>query len=489
MTKVAVVALDACDPQIASELMASGEMPHLAQLASEGARFDLMPPTGLFVGSIWPTIATGCGPGTHGIYSWRQFEPGTYATRRMRPAEIGADPLWITLSERGARVAVVDAPLSAPDQRVNGLQIVDWGSHDRWLDTVTVDGDDVLAGRSSHPIGVRCDHSARALAPQELLDTILEGARAKGDLSIDVARSEAWDLYITVFAESHCAGHHFWQHHDPQHVDYDADKAAAFGTDPIHQIYRALDHELGRLVETFDEETVVMVLLSHGFVPHYGGEHLLNDALLRIEDAISPASRAQEAVGTTRRVHHWLGKKARSRFADGDPTIASLNGARSFFQVPNNERFGGVRLNLKGREPQGRIDADSTSGRNLIDRLEQELRLLRCPDTGRSLVTDVLRVDQLHPGPMRDRLPDLLIDWDWSAPIHAATSPTVGRVDGSYSGNRTGDHRPGGEVMISNTTRPSSAASMRTEDIAPTIASLLGERLPGVDGSTVVNSP
>ncbi len=468
--------------------MADGRMPHLASLARRGRTRSLVPPYGLFVGSIWPSLATGCGPGVHGIYSWRQFVPGAYATKRMQPAEAGGVPVWESLSRAGAKVAVVDAPLSAPTQGLHGLQIVDWGSHDRWMAATSIGADDLMAGRGSHPIEVRCDHTARTRSPTSMVESLLEGAKAKGDLSLDVLRRDSWDLFLTVFSESHCAGHHLWKHHDTDHVAHDPEAAIALGGDPLLDVYCALDVELGRLLDDLEDATV-MVILSHGFVPHYGGEHLLAEALLRIENAIAPTPTTRAISGSAHRAGHWATKKVRARFADGDPSLASLDGARAFFQVPNNERFGGIRLNVAGREPRGFIDPSAPSGMELVDRLEAELLALRCPTSGRQVVTEVIRVDEHHRGPRRDHLPDLLVDWEWSAPIDAALSPTVGLVAGRYGGLRTGDHRPAGEIIVARpgVTDPDDdgGGSIRIEDLAPTIAASLGESLTDVDGVDV----
>ncbi len=486
--RTAVIGFDACDPAVAAGLMADGRMPHLASLVERGRRRSLVPPYGLYVGSIWPSLATGCGPAIHGIYSWRQFVPGAYATRRMQPAEAGGVPMWESLSHAGAKVAIVDVPLSAPARELNGLQIVDWGSHDRWLPTTSVGAGEVMDGRSQHPIEVRCDHTARTKSPAFMVNALLEGAKAKGDLSLDVLRRDTWDLFFTVFSESHCAGHHLWKHHDQNHVAHDPEAAIALGGDPLLDVYSELDAQLGRLLEELEDATV-FVVLSHGFVPHYGGEHILAEALLRIENSIAPTPATRALSGAAHRAGHWAAKKVRSQLAGGDPSLASLDGARAFFQVPNNERFAGIRLNVAGREPQGFIDPSAPAGMELVGQLEAELLALRCPDSGRQLVADVIRVDDHHRGARRAHLPDLLVDWEWSKPIDAATSPTIGLVTGRYDGPRTGDHQPAGEVVVvqpgGGSASEDGGGAIRIEDLAPTIAATLDQSLVGVEGMAI----
>jgi hypothetical protein len=81
-------------------------------------------------------------------------------------------------------------------------------------------------------------------------------------------------------------------------------------------------------------------------------------------------------------------------------------------------------------------------------------------------------------------LPDLLIEWQHDRPIRAVTSPLVGTVRGRYTGVRTGDHRPDGWVIARGAARAAGAVErqLEAEDLAPTIAALLGVTLEGVDG-------
>ena len=50
-------------------------------------------------------------------------------------------------------------------------------------------------------------------------------------------------------------------------------------------MYRALDRALGELLASVDDDTTVVVLLSHGMGPHYEGDHLLGEILQRLDDS------------------------------------------------------------------------------------------------------------------------------------------------------------------------------------------------------------
>jgi predicted AlkP superfamily phosphohydrolase/phosphomutase len=221
-----------------------------------------------------------------------------------------------------------------------------------------------------------------------------------------------------------------------------------------------------------------MVLLSHGIGPHYGGDHLLSEILARLDDAERPSL--------------WivLGERARRlsnrrrRAARGN---VSVDGSRRFFKIPNNELYGAIRFNLLGREPRGRVRPDDVGA--LTASLRADLLELVDPDDQRPIVRDVLRTDELYEGPARDFLPDLFVVWALDRPLAGATSPKIGTVRGTYSGIRTGDHRPNGLVFVMGrgitVGRVTGSVSVPVVDLGPTIAARLGVQLDGIDGAPI----
>jgi predicted AlkP superfamily phosphohydrolase/phosphomutase len=102
-------------------------------------------------------------------------------------------------------------------------------------------------------------------------------------------------------------------------------------------------------------------------------------------------------------------------------------------------------------------------------------------------VKAVLRSADLYEGENMHYLPDLLVEWNRSAPVSEVFSPKTGRIAGEYKKCRTGDHTSEGLVFLSG---PSIApGQLRTPvsvmDLAPTIASFTGVELDGVDGRPI----
>ena len=293
------VGLDSCDLEIAQEFARTGAMPNLAALLHTSAVQETFGPLGYLVGGNWATLYTGVSPPRHQFICSGQVRGGTYEPRWVGPVTYPA--VWNHVSDAGGRVAVLDAPHAGVARSLNGVQLVEWGAHDRHAGTKSYPPtflEEVNARYGPHPLGTRtapfphhapCDMSHRAAVHRTtaenrvLLAEILEGANRKAALSCDLLDEGGWDLFFTVFGESHCGGHQFWKHHDPDHPLHDADETAALGGDPIRTIYKALDQHLGEVLEHVDEDTTLYVHMSHRMRAHYDGTCLLEPVLWKLD--------------------------------------------------------------------------------------------------------------------------------------------------------------------------------------------------------------
>jgi predicted AlkP superfamily phosphohydrolase/phosphomutase len=479
-TRVLVVAFDAADRTLATRLAHEGRMPVLRSLLEQGRAVDVDSPYGLFVGAVWPTFTTGVSAARHGRYCFGQLVPGTYEVRRTAVSS-RPRPFWSALSDAGRRVAVIDVPHSPwPEPDLHGVQIVDWIRHDPNVGLTT--SPPMLADELTARFAARdlCDHYARRGAYGQLRDDLLDGTSRKAELCESFLADGGWDVFLAVFSPSHCAGHHFWALHDAGHPRHDPAAANVLG-DPIVDVYQAEDAALGRLLDLVGDDTIVMLLLSHGMGPHYDATFLLGEMLRRIArlSSTSPAAlarqRARRALGRLTRRKHDTRPGAFMWYVDG---------GRRFFPIPNNDVYGAIRINVQGREPAGQV----APGRELdevCDMLDSELATWTNLETNEPLVQRTVRIEEAYAGPERAHLPDLIVEWNRSAPIRAIGSPRYGRIDQEYPGHRSGDHVPGGLLITRGPgIRPGRARSaISMVDLAPTIASAVDVDLPDLDGA------
>jgi len=92
----------------------------------------------------------------------------------------------------------------------------------------------------------------------------------------------------------------------------------------------------------------------------------------------------------------------------------------------------------------------------------------------------VARVEDLYQGPRLGEMPDLLVEWDHSAPITTLTSARIGRVSQAFAGDRTGDHWQNGLLVgVGDAFRRGAIPGrVRTQDIGPTVLDYFGVPSP-----------
>lgn len=164
--------------------------------------------------------------------------------------EILRRTFWESASAAGCRVAILDVPLSGISQRLNGIQIVEWGSHDAlngfetWPRELATE---ITTRFGRHPVATSCDVYGRSLEDfRTFRDDLLAGVRRKCALTLNYLESGDWDFFAQVFTEAHCAGHQCWHLHDLSHPDHDADVVSVVG-DVMRQVYMEIDKASGYL--------------------------------------------------------------------------------------------------------------------------------------------------------------------------------------------------------------------------------------------------
>jgi predicted AlkP superfamily phosphohydrolase/phosphomutase len=463
-TQVVVIGLDSMELSVARELIAADRMPNLGAFLDAAAWSEIANDPSVVVGSVWPTLTTGCDPGRHGFHGDLQIEPGTYEARRRTPAHITTPPVWDAVSAAGLHCAVLDVPVVAASKSINGVQLVEWCAHSHFVglsSTPETFAAEVVDRFGANPVQPKCDAYGARGDVAELLEGLRRSVAMKEQLALEYLTREEWDLYWVVFGESHCAGHQLWR----------------LG-DGLIEIYELLDAALGRLLAQVPDSATVLVVLSHGFGPRNAGDHLLSEILRRLDIADDGPHR----VRTLReRALRRLTRRARDA-----RRAKPLMSERRYFRIPNNEYSSAIRVNVKGREPRGLV-APGAEYEAVLNGLRDDLLAIEHPDTGTRIVEEVRFTDDSYDGPMRAHLPDAFVIWNPADPITGARSPKIGIVRGLTHSTRIGDHRaPGLVAFRARGTAPGRFAdSVAPVDVAPTIASLLGVELTEVEGAPI----
>jgi predicted AlkP superfamily phosphohydrolase/phosphomutase len=501
--KLLLLAIDSADPDLVSQWAAAGFLPNITKLMRRGVTIPVETPAGVLEGAIWPTMLTSTGAATHKMYAYKQIVPGSYDVEIAMTADRMQMPFWAYLSRGGKRVAVIDAPFAVPVKRLNGIQITNWGGHDLWSHPrcswpVTLI-DELIQRFGDYPVP-HCDDILVSSGDYAGLRLgLLEGVRKKTAMLRHCLAMEEWDFFFGVYSESHCAGHQFWHFMDPTHPRHVREAAASLHH-CIRDVYSAIDTGIGELLASLGPATNVMLVFSHGMGPYYHASHLLEEIIERLgfndADAAGTApivvehNKFKQSVWAGRRIipqplrdaikeqipRDWLKAIWRSTHAQPRPTHPWST--KRVFQLPESNMTGLLRINLKGREPDGLVQPGQEYDL-LCDRLTEALLAIENINSGRKAVQWVTRARELYQGPHLDALPDLFVEWDHSAPLTRLRSPRIGTVEGDPGSHRTGSHRQGGLWLCSGPSFSSGKVEKsQTVDLAPTILDFFGVRAP-----------
>jgi predicted AlkP superfamily phosphohydrolase/phosphomutase len=138
-----------------------------------------------------------------------------------------------------------------------------------------------------------------------------------------------------------------------------------------------------------------------------------------------------------------------------------------------------VRVNLRGREPQGMIEPGAEY-ETLLDRLESDLRQLIDPQTGEPAVMQVLRTGELFDCGPNSMLPDLFVEWKPGGFMPRVVHPHAELAQQKPNYFRGNSHSMHGFIAAAGPSIQAQGAidDVSSLDLAPTFLSLMGEPIP-----------
>jgi predicted AlkP superfamily phosphohydrolase/phosphomutase len=503
-----MIGVDGADYLITNWLMDRGCLPNLKALARTGAWGPMRSTLPPLTPPAWTTMMTGKNPGKHGVFDFLSMSGGglhaPLATRRR------AKTLFRALSDGGYRVGTLNLPATYPPEPLSGFQ---------------VSGFDVPAFTPALAYPHRSYDILRELTrgfapfpgpPLHAGDDELE-IRDNIDLVTLATRRllQAFpcDVYMTNFQVVD------WAQHRALPREMEAGNVASLDLDGlVAKTYRLVDERIGALVrEWTSRESHVMVVSDHGGALVdclVNMEKLFLDrGLITYKSAATGKSsglavaryRARVAVtawNALKRFSPWQGRvlapfarRMRRRISayqadtmvDWSHTVAAPWGL-----------YGQVRLNLKGRDPEGIVSEKDRA--KVVARVREAILAVTDPVTQQRGYRDVIEADTVYSGPFQEDGPDL---------IALATSgrylTVCGRTFSSGSpplidaqehvavplATPQGFHSSVGIFGMAGprVAAGGSLAESRLEDFAPTALHLLDEAVPSdMDGKPVVEA-
>jgi predicted AlkP superfamily phosphohydrolase/phosphomutase len=310
--------------------------------------------------------------------------------------------------------------------------------------------------------------------------------------------------------EAHTAAHRFWDYR-PGGARYDeAVGAATELSTAIRTVYQAIDREMGLLLNALPAESNVFVIALFGIRELYP-TNALTEAFCRqlgyqvpltgASPSLSPLGILRRAIGADvrARMSRLLPLCVRRRLQAASPRDDTDWPRTRAFCLPSLHT-GFIRVNCRGREPQGVVQP-GTDYRNLLDELEADLAELVDMRSGEPAVADVIRTAEVFDSGIPRSLPDLVVEWrSGNYLMERVQHPRADLVQARQYYNRGTHHTMTGFMAAagSSIVARTSISKVSPLEFAPAFLSLLGESagrqdpktpLMGLIGSGQLHSP
>lgn len=503
-TPILMLGLDAAEWTLVQRLIDAGQAPALAGLRQRGCFGALRSPGASYAGGVWPCFYTGQDVPWHGIFHNKLWRPDAMRCEVPTDRWIASRPFWERLSSQGYRLCIVDVPMVlGKPLPINGVHLGGWGTHD-------------LISKGAWPAALwdelRRRHGAPIMPPEyfgpqngaalvSLTDSLLRSTEQTQRIVCELLQREEWDFSCIVFGATHRIGHYLW---DLAQLDQDPlteSRREALGG-ALTRIYRATDAAIGRVLEYVGGDTLVIAFAVHGMGPNPGWSDLMPGILDAAQrSAVGRAPKTGLLYALRRHLpFQWARPVLRRLPTAMTDRLVALWSARMYdwrstrhFPVPM-DHAGYVRVNLRGRERDGIVDADDYDA--ACRAVEQVLLGLRDRDTGEQIAPEITRAyaQACDSAPYRDLIPDLIVRWQGPAATQSRglccdVLPALHyAVPRRLPSGRSGNHTDHGWFIASG---PGAEPGLRVDghdilDLAPTILRHLGaEPVPSLQGRPI----
>ncbi len=533
---VIAIGLDAADPSLVETWMSQGHLKNLRRLCVQGSYTRLNNFDYYRAETPWTTFLTGCSPQKTGYWAPVKLCKGTYDVEEIGAYDFAEYSPFYALGD-DYRVAVFDVPHSRLSDQVNGLQVSAWGAHSPLTPSQSRPAqllDELVSQHGEHPTLHKDHASCLDLTALSRLQKNLEvGISRRSAICQDLLQREAWDLFLTIFGETHSAGHYLWHLSQPDHPLYPLLGVRSSGN-PLLEVFQAVDQAIGEILTKAPEDAYVLIFATHGMgsnVMDLPSMLFLPELLYRFNfpgqvgmAAGQLGTPPRQPITAGRAKRGWLGT-VWSLKHDSNPPRGFLrrntptrlfNRLEPFFGTPQQPDLvspfrlreqsdpldyqpaswykpfwpqmkafalpsfseGYIRINLQGREPEGIVATSEYEA--VCEQLSQLLYRLEDARTGKPMVKKIVRTRQ--DATDRDpKLPDadLVVVWQEEHITDVVDSPDLGRI-GPVPYFRTGSHRSRGFLLAQGPgiAPGSSLLGGHALDLAPTILKLMGAPIP-----------
>lgn len=379
---IAVIGLDCAESSLVFEEFRD-DLPNLRGLMESGSYGVLNSCHPPITVPAWACMTSGYDAGQLGVYGFRNRKDHGYENLSLAlSSSIKKPRIWDHFSAAGRNSICLGVPQTFPILKPpKGVMISSFLTPDKespWCIPKSLAPEVDRVAEGDYIIDAR---NFRTNDKDWLLGEIRTMTRRRFLAADHLVTTQPWDLFWMVEMGTDRIHHGFWHYCDPTHPKFPGEDNPFRWA--IRDYYKEVDSYIGRLLTKLPQDALVVVVSDHGAQPMYGGiavnEWLIEKGYLVLHEYPT------EPTPTPKLKIDW--SKTR---------VWSEGGyyARVFF-------------NVKGREPQGVIEADEYE--QWRDRIIAEMEALPGPD-GKSIGTRVHRPEDLF-CEQKNIPPDLITYW------------------------------------------------------------------------------
>ena len=292
--RVLILGIDGATLEIIEPMIAEGKLPNLEALTRSGTWGPLRSLKPMLSPRIWTTVATGKSPDRHGVTGWATGQGEEQ--RIMNSHDRTVHALWNIASDAGLSVGTVNWLMTYPPEPIRGVMISDLAMPKavqgrEGLIGILTSGNDVSvpSGPTTYPVSWAESVAQIATEDRAPLTTISDpfqndripkkarllsdGAYRKDEelarVALDVEEQVRPDLMMVLLQGVDRTSHWLWaglvspEIYDPE-VRFSEEEREA-SREVLFTYYEYTDQLIGRLLEGYGEDDLVIVLSDHGF--------------------------------------------------------------------------------------------------------------------------------------------------------------------------------------------------------------------------------
>jgi predicted AlkP superfamily phosphohydrolase/phosphomutase len=513
MSKVLIIGLDGATFDLIDPWVEQGKLPVLAQSMKEGTRSTLQSTPLSNSAQAWSSFITGKNPGKHGIYDF--FEPlgDSYGVRFLNASFRKGKSLWRLVNDAGKKVGIMNVPMTYPSEAVNGFLIPG-------LDSPGIDNN------FAYPTGIMEEINRqvgeyileagiwgyiRRGKPGKALRKLLQMVKTRTATAKYLMETKDWDLFMVVYTAIDKAQHHFWKYIDPARPEFHTKPYSS----AILQVYQEIDKGIGELLALAGKASIV-IMSDHGAGPSsrrtmYINRWLHKEGLLHFQNSggiSGQLGRLKYSLlkRTNNQIKKLFPRKTKEmmlrlfpRLRDRVDSVLFLPGIDWSRTVAySRENHPAIFINTAGREAKGIIEPGEQY-ENIRDQIIENLKKLRCRDTGQRIVGGIFKREEIYHGPELFRAPDIIFQWNQFLHVHRPSGNSFTKdfletlddkalLESEAKVRPSGIHRDHGICIIlgDHVKKNMCIGGIEICDITPTTLYLLGTQIPDdMDGKLI----